>query len=84
MKGLFRTPSLRGIAQSAPYMHSGQFATLSAVIDFYAVGGSLDTAMGELVPFAITPQEKADLIAFLGTLTGKPVPDALLVDTAAN
>lgn len=84
MKGQFRTPSLRGVAESAPYMHSGQFATLSAVIDFYAGAGTLDTRTGELKPFAITPQEKADLIAFLGTLTGKPVPDALLVDTAAD
>ncbi len=84
MKGQFRTPSLRGVTQSAPYMHSGQFATLSAVIDFYAVGGSLDTGTDQLAPFTITPQEKADLIAFLGTLTGKAVPDALLVDTAAN
>jgi cytochrome c peroxidase len=84
MKGQFRTPSLRGVAQSAPYMHSGQFATLSAVIDFYAVGGSLETSDSQLAPFAITPQEKADLIAFLGTLTGKPVDNALLTDTAAN
>jgi len=82
--GKFRTPSLRGVAGSGPYMHAGQFATLSAVIDFYAVGGTLDTGTGELVPFAITPQEKADLIAFLGTLTGKAVPDALLVDNAPN
>jgi cytochrome c peroxidase len=83
-KGLFRTPSLRGVAQSAPYMHSGQLATLSDVIDFYAAGGTADTAASTLTPFTITPQEKADLIAFLETLTGKPVPDALLTDTAAN
>jgi cytochrome c peroxidase len=84
MKGQFRTPSLRGVAQSAPYMHSGQFATLEQVIDFYAVGGTLNTGTGELVPFTITPQEKADLIAFLGTFTGKPVSAALLTDTAAD
>jgi len=83
-KGSFRTPSLRGVAQSAPYMHSGQLATLSAVIDFYAVGGSLETGDPMVAPFAITPQEKADLIAFLGTLTGKPVDTALLANTAAN
>jgi cytochrome c peroxidase len=84
MKGQFRTPSLRGVAQSAPYMHSGQFATLEQVIDFYAVGGTLNTGDNQLVAFTITPQEKADLIAFLGTLTGKPVAPALLTDTAAN
>jgi cytochrome c peroxidase len=84
LKGVFRTPSLRGVAQSGPYMHSGQFATLDDVINFYAVGGTLDTSDPEVAPFTITPQEKADLIAFLGTLTGKAVPDALLVDTAPN
>jgi cytochrome c peroxidase len=82
--GKFRTPSLRGVSDSGPYMHAGQFASLAQVIDFYAVGGSLDTGAGELTPFAITPQEKADLIAFLGTLSGKAVPDALLLDTAPN
>ena len=84
MKGQFRTASLRGVAESAPYMHSGQFADLSAVIDFYAAAGSVDTGTGQLTAFTITPQEKADLIAFLGTLTGKPVDNALLIDTAAN
>lgn len=81
-KNAFRTPSLRGVALTAPYMHAGQKATLADVIDFYAVGGTVATGAGVLTPFAITPQEKADLIAFLGTLSGKPVPDALLVDTA--
>lgn len=84
MKGQFRTPSLRGVAQTAPYMHSGQFADLGAVIDFYAAGGNPDTGTGQLTGFTITPQEKADLIAFLGTLTGKPVAAALLTDTAAD
>ncbi len=82
LKGAFRTPSLRGVALTAPYMHAGQKATLSDVIDFYAVAGTVATGSGELSPFAITPQEKADLVAFLGTLSGKPVADALLVDTA--
>jgi len=79
-KGAFRTPSLRGVTLSAPYMHSGQLATLSDVIGFYATGGGV--ANGELSPFTITAQEKADLIAFLGTLTGKAVPNALLTDTS--
>lgn len=81
--GQFRTPSLRGVTQSGPYMHSGQLATLSDVVDFYKVGGNADTGTGVLESFTISDQEKADLIAFLGTLTGKPVPAALLVDTAA-
>jgi cytochrome c peroxidase len=78
-KGLFRTPTLRGVAATAPYMHTGQLATLSDVIDFYAAGGGGN----KLTPFTITAQEKADLVAFLGTLTGKDVPNALLTDTSA-
>ncbi|HVY28856.1 MAG TPA: cytochrome c peroxidase [Polyangiaceae bacterium] len=78
-KGVFRTPTLRGVALTAPYMHTGQLATLSDVIDFYAAGGG-----GNKLPtFTITAQEKADLVAFLGTLTGKAVPNALLTDTSA-
>lgn len=77
-KGAFRTPSLRGVAQTAPYMHTGQLTSLEAVIDFYAAG-----AGGNKLPtFTITAQEKADLVAFLGALTGKAVPGALLIDTS--
>lgn len=82
-KGAFRTAGLRGVALTAPYMHAGSKATLSEVIDFYAVAGTLNTGAGELAPFAITPGEKADLIAFLGSLTGQAVPSGLLVDTSA-
>ncbi len=83
-KGAFRTSSLRGVAASAPYMHSGQLATLSDVIDFYAQGPNANARAGEaLVPFTISADEKAELIAFLETLTSGPVAAALLVDTAA-
>jgi cytochrome c peroxidase len=78
-KGVFRTPSLRGVALSAPYMHSGQLSTLADVVDFYSVGD----ATGKLTPLNLSPAQKADLVAFLGSLTGKPVSAALLVDTAA-
>jgi cytochrome c peroxidase len=59
-------------------MHTGQLTTLSDVIDFYAAGGGGNKLPG----FSITAQEKADLIAFLGTLTGKAVANALLTDTS--
>jgi cytochrome c peroxidase len=81
-KGAFRTPSLRSVAQSQPYMHAGTLATLSDVIDFYAVAGTTATASGELGSFAVTPEEKSDLIEFLKSLSGEAVPSALLVDTA--
>jgi cytochrome c peroxidase len=82
----FRTPTLRGVAASAPYMHSGQLATLDAVIDFYDAGGGTvqagSTKDPGLAPLGLTSEQKANLKAFLTTLTGEPVAPALLVDTA--
>jgi cytochrome c peroxidase len=85
-RGAFRTPNLRGVAQTAPYMHSGQFATLEAVIDFYDGGGGtpvVGTRDSMLVPLGLSSGERADLVAFLGTLTGAAVPAEFLVDTSA-
>ena len=59
--GKFRTPSLRNIAVTAPYMHDGSVATLEAVLDIKMKNPSK--------PLALTPQDKSDLIAFLKTLT---------------
>jgi cytochrome c peroxidase len=71
----FKTPTLRNITQRAPYMHDGSLATLSAVIDHYDKGfvsrPSLDPQMHQL---ALTPVEKADLLAFLDTLTSVDSP----------
>jgi len=83
LRGAFRTPSLRGVALTAPYMHSGQFATLEEVIDFYDAGGSEATPEGVLHPLGLTAGEKADLTAFLEALTGEGLPPALLTDTSA-
>lgn len=86
MRGQFRTPGLRGLAGSAPYMHAGQFATLTEVVDFYDVGGGAVVDGGTLdplmQPLALTAAEKADLVAFLGTLDGAAVDASLLVNTA--
>lgn len=73
--GAFKIPTLRNIALTAPYMHNGAFETLEEVLDFYSGGGG--RGLGLEVPlqddkirkFALTPQEKADLIAFLLALT---------------
>ncbi len=72
--GKFKTPSLWNVALTAPYMHAGQFATLEEVIDHYDRGGQYSPNRAtELVQLeqapAFTPQQKADLIAFLHTLT---------------
>lgn len=80
--GRFRAPTLRNIAVTAPYMHDGSIATLEAVVDFYAAGGRNITAgpnagdgranpnkSGFVQGFAVTAEERADLVAFLNALT---------------
>jgi cytochrome c peroxidase len=87
--GRFKPPTLRNIAQTAPYMHDGSLPTLEAVIDHYAAGGRL-IAEGPLAGdgrsnphkspfvrgFELSPEERADLLAFLHALTD----DAFLAD----
>jgi cytochrome c peroxidase len=73
--GAFKIPTLRNIALTAPYMHNGVFETLEEVLDFYSGGGGrglgLDVPLQDdkIRKFSLTPQEKADLIAFLLALT---------------
>lgn len=70
--GRFRTPSLRNVAVTGPYMHDGSIATLSEVLDAYANGGRFpDVAQKDplVAGFYMNAQEKADLIAFLDSLT---------------
>lgn len=80
--GRFRTPSLRNVAMTAPYMHDGSVGTLREVIDHYAVGGRTledgpyagvgsdhPNKSGLLIGFDATEAEIADLIAFLESLT---------------
>ncbi|WP_299709832.1 cytochrome c peroxidase [uncultured Tenacibaculum sp.] len=73
--GKFRTPSLRNLAFTAPYMHDGRFATLDEVIDHYSEGlknsATIDPLMKKVAQggVGLTDQDKADLKAFLLTLT---------------
>ncbi|MBV6404261.1 MAG: cytochrome-c peroxidase [Flavobacteriales bacterium] len=74
--GAFKTPTLRNIALTAPYMHDGRFQTLEEVVEFYNSGvqhsASLDPLMtkpGPSLTLGLTPQEKANLVSFLNTLT---------------
>jgi cytochrome c peroxidase len=82
--GKFKAPTLRNIALTPPYMHDGSLATLSDVLDHYAKGGRAHNANKTdplLKPFQITAAEKADIIAFLESLTDpKFVSDARLAD----
>lgn len=68
--GKFRAPTLRNIALTAPYMHDGRFATLGEVLDHYKTGGlPSPNVNSNIQPFTLSEQDKADLIAFLNTLT---------------
>jgi cytochrome c peroxidase len=72
-KGAFRTPSLRNVAKTAPYMHDGSLKTLKDVVDFYEGGGSSNLQLDkEIKELKLSAQDKADLVAFLESLTGKP------------
>jgi cytochrome c peroxidase len=78
-KGQFRTATLRQIALTGPYMHNGSFATLEAVIDYYNQGAATSAAKDpQLHALGLTAAEKEDLAAFLRSLTGQPMADALI------
>jgi cytochrome c peroxidase len=64
----FKTPSLRGVADRAPYMHAGQFATLEEVVDHYVRAPQPEGGHSEAKPLRLSEREKAALVAFLGTL----------------
>lgn len=73
--GKFKTPSLRNIALTAPYMHDGRFATLEEVLEHYSTGVHASPFTDPFMQFAadggvhLTEEEKAAIIAFLHTLT---------------
>jgi cytochrome c peroxidase len=68
--GKFKTPTLRNIALTAPYMHNGAFLTLDEVVDHFASGGHPHPALSKaLRPFTLDPQGRTDLLAFLNALT---------------
>lgn len=76
-RGAFKTPTLRNIANTAPYMHDGSLKTLEAVMDFYAGGGhpnpNLDPAMRAI---HLSAQDRSDLVEFLKALSGAPIPNS--------
>lgn len=73
-KGRFRTPSLRELKYTPPYMHNGAFASLEEVVDFYDKGGGVDAGKSPLLkPLGLTPEEKEALLAFLESLSGDEI-----------
>ena len=76
--GSFRTPSLRNVAVTAPYMHDGSLATLEEVIDFYDAGGRPNPYLSPFIrPLSLDDYEKEALVAFLRTLTDQQFENRL-------
>ena len=76
----FRTPSLRNVAVTPPYMHDGSLSSLAEVVDFYDGGGVPNEGLDPRIrPLGLTPDQKNDLVAFLGSLNGSNL-DALAAD----
>jgi cytochrome c peroxidase len=76
-KGAFKTPTLRNVAKSAPYMHDGSLKTLQDVVEFYAGGANSNPYLDkEIKSIKLTGQERADVVAFLESLDGDMPLDA--------
>ena len=74
----FKTPTLRNIAERAPYMHDGSVKTLEEVMDHYDHGFVRRASLSDQIrPLNLTAQEKADVIAFMQALTSEDPPVAL-------
>ncbi|MBI4611670.1 MAG: hypothetical protein HY726_21995, partial [Candidatus Rokubacteria bacterium] len=70
-RGKFRTPSLREVALTAPYMHNGVFATLESVVELYNRGGGIHPNKSPLLkPLGLTDAERKGLVEFLRSLSG--------------
>ncbi len=79
----YKTPSLRNIALTAPYMHDGSLGSLQEVVTFYNAGGVANPNLDPLIkPLGLTPTDIDDLVAFLMSLTGDNV-DILVADAIA-
>ncbi len=71
-RGAFKTPTLRNVAQSAPYMHDGGLKTLDDVVQFYAGGGNSNPYLDKQIkPIHLSARDRADLVAFLNSLSGE-------------
>ena len=74
--GAFKTPTLRNVAKTAPYMHDGSLKTLRAVMDFYAGQGNSNPYLDpEMKKIHLTGPERDDLVEFMNSLTGDMPPN---------
>lgn len=70
--GAFKTPTLREVSRTAPYMHDGRFATLKQVVDHYNKGGVKNPFQdNQIIPLKLTEKEKKDLVEMLRALNGE-------------
>jgi cytochrome c peroxidase len=73
-RGAFKTPTIRNVEFSHPYMHDGSQKTLEEVVEFYAKGGEPNPHLSDKIKkIELTDQEKADLVAFMKACSG-PFP----------
>jgi cytochrome c peroxidase len=76
----FKTPSLRNVAERAPYMHAGQVATLADVVAHYSAAPRAPFGRSELRPLRLTRAEQLQLVAFLRTLSAPLAAPAGFLD----
>ena len=73
--GAFKTPTIRNVSMTAPYMHDGSMETLEEVVDHYVKGGHQNPNLSkDILKLDLSPQDKADLVEFMKACTG-PLPD---------
>jgi cytochrome c peroxidase len=76
--GAFKTPTIRDVTRSGPYMHDGSEATLEEVVELYDRGGNPNPYLSQdMKPLKLTAQEKADLVEFMKSLEGELIPVVL-------
>ncbi|TGN08568.1 cytochrome-c peroxidase [Leptospira ilyithenensis] len=74
LKGAFKTPTLRDITLSGPYMHNGMYNNLEEIVEHYDRGGdNKENLSPNISPLGLSEEEKKDLVAFMKTLTGDPI-----------
>ena len=79
------TPTLRNIANTAPYMHDGKLKTLQDVVDFYAGEGNSNPFLDhEMKNIALTGQDRRDLVEFMKSLSGSLPPNVGPPETGAG
>jgi cytochrome c peroxidase len=79
LPGAFKVPTLRNVAETAPYMHSGQFATLQEVLNHYNQLPAAPIGHSELTPINFSDSELAQLEAFLRSLSGPLATDPTIL-----